>query len=241
MKVFPRTLIIIPAYNEKESIARVIDSVRSHAPWADVAVVNDGSRDETADVARAQGVILLDLPYNLGIGGAVQTGYKYAARMGYQVAVQVDGDGQHPADEIQGLVETLVETGANVVIGSRYVAKSRYDMPFLRLVGSRILATVVSLLVGQRVTDTTSGFRAVDRKTIRLLARYYPRDYPEPEVIVLLSRQGFKIAEVPVSMQQRLAGESSISRVRGIYYMVKVLLAMVVDVFEDRVCEEEET
>jgi glycosyltransferase involved in cell wall biosynthesis len=236
---FPRTLIIVPAYNEEESLADVIKDLRFHAPWADVAVVNDGSHDGTPDIARAHGVILLNLPYNLGIGGAVQTGYKYAARMGYEVAVQVDGDGQHPPAEIVRLVEALVSTEANMVVGSRFVGEGDYRSPLARLLGIRILSAVVSLLAGQRLTDTTSGFRAVDREVLRLLARVYPRDYPEPEAIILLRRQGFRIVEVPVTMRQRIGGRSSISRLKGLYYMVKVLLATVVDVFEDRVCERE--
>lgn len=239
MTDFPRTLIVIPAYNEEESLPYVIDSIRAHAPWADIAVVNDGSRDATPSVARSKGVILLNLPYNLGIGGAVQTGYKLAARMGYQVAVQVDGDGQHPASEIEKLVVALLDTDANMVIGSRHVGKSDYNTPFLRLVGIRILSTIVSLLANQRVTDTTSGFRAIDRGALCFLARMYPRDYPEPEAIILLRRQGYRIAEVPVSMRQRMGGVSSISQLKGVYYMIKVLLATIVDVFKDRVLEED--
>lgn len=239
MNAFPRTLIIVPAYNEAECIAYVIDSIRAYVPWADIAVVNDGSHDATPDIARSKGVVLLNLPYNLGIGGAVQTGYKFAARMGYEIAVQVDGDGQHPASEIERLVTTLMNTDANMVIGSRYVGKAGYDTPFSRLVGIRILSAVVSLLIGQRVTDTTSGFRAIERKTICFLARIYPRDYPEPEAIVLLRQHGFRIVEVPVSMRQRVGGVSSISHLKGLYYMIKVLLATVVGVFEDCVWEKE--
>lgn len=235
MNAFPRTLIIVPAFNEAECIAYVIDNIRAHAPWADIAVVNDGSHDATPDIARSKGVVVLNLPYNLGIGGAVQTGYKFAARMGYEIAVQVDGDGQHPATEIERLVVTLMNTDASMVIGSRYVERARYDAPFFRLVGIRILSAVVSLLIGQRVTDTTSGYRAVDRDAICFLARIYPRDYPEPEAIILLRRQGFRIVEVPVSMRQRVGGVSSISHLKGLYYMVKVLLASVVGVFKDRV------
>ena len=239
MEVFPRTLIVVPAYNEEESLAHVIDGIRAHAPWADIAVVNDGSRDATPDVARAKGVISLNLPYNLGIGGAVQTGYKFAAQMGYEVAAQVDGDGQHPASEIERLVTTLLSTDANMVIGSRYAGETDYRAPFLRRTGIRILSTVVSLLAGQPVTDPTSGFRVIDRKTVCFLARMYPRDYPEPEAIILLRRQGLRIVEVPVSMRQRTGGVSSISQLRGVYYMLKVLLATIIDVFEERVLEED--
>lgn len=236
---FPRTLIIVPAYNEAASLAYVIDSIRTSVPWADIVVVNDGSRDATPDIARSKEVFLLNLPYNLGIGGAVQTGYKFAAQMGYKVAVQVDGDGQHPAGEIERLVKVLVSTNANMVIGSRYACGGEYDAPFTRLVGIRVLSAVVSLLAGQRVNDTTSGFRAVDRQAICFLARMYPRDYPEPEVIVLLRREGFRIVETPVSMRPRMGGVSSIDFVKGLYYMVKVLLATLVDIFKERVWEGE--
>jgi glycosyltransferase involved in cell wall biosynthesis len=231
---FPRTLIIVPSYNEQETLPQVTDSIRAYAPWADVAVVNDGSRDATPAIARAKGVILLDLPYNLGIGGAVQTGYKFAAKMGYDVAVQVDADGQHPPAAIEGLVRALVETESNMIIGSRYVPGGEYEAPPLRFVGIRVLSAVISLLAGQRIMDTTSGFRAVDRRTICFLARMYPRDYPEPETIVLLCREGFRILEFPVSMKARMAGQSSINLLHGLYYMIKVLLATIVDIFEER-------
>lgn len=232
MNTFPYTLIIVPAYNEADSLAHVIDKIRTNVPWVDIVVVNDGSRDATPDIARQKEVVLLDMPYNVGIGGAVQTGYKFAAKMGYEVAVQVDGDGQHPASQIEKLVITLIDTKANMVIGSRFVGDSGYDAPISRLVGIRILATVVSLLAQQRITDTTSGFRAVDRQAIKFLAQMYPRDYPEPEAIVLLSQADFKIVEVPVFMRERMGGVSSITFLKGLYYMVKVLLAVVIDVFE---------
>lgn len=237
MTAFSETLIIIPAYNEAASLAHVIDNVRAAVPWADIVVVNDGSRDATADIARSSGVFILNLPYNLGIGGAVQTGYKFAARMGYEVAVQVDGDGQHPAGAIERLVEVLTTTNANMVIGSRYIPGGSYNTPFTRLVGIRILSAIISLLAGQRVTDTTSGFRAVDRRVLCFLAHMYPRDYPEPESVALLCREGFRIAEEPVAMRERMEGESSISLLGGLYYVMKVLLATFIDVFEKRVGE----
>jgi glycosyltransferase involved in cell wall biosynthesis len=225
-----RALVIIPAYNEEDSLARVVDSVRANAPFADIAVVNDGSSDRTASIARAKGVVLLDLPYNLGIGGAVQTGYKFAAAQGYAVAIQVDGDGQHPAEEIRELLRVLRTGQADMVIGSRFVAgRPDYDVPLARLVGIRILSAVISLLSRQRVTDPTSGFRAVNRDVIRGLARMYPRDYPEPEAIVLLRKAGYSIAEVPVRMNPRAGGTSSITLFDGLFYVVKVLLAIAVD------------
>lgn len=225
-----RVLVIIPAYNEEDSLVHVIDNVRANVPFADIVVVNDGSVDQTASIARMKGVILLDLPYNLGIGGAVQTGYKFAAEQGYDVVIRVDGDGQHPAEEILKLLEALRTGQTDLVIGSRFVSRwSNYSLPFVRLMGIKILSVVVSFLSRQRITDPTSGFRAVDRDAIRFLARTYPRDYPEPEVIVLLYKEGYSITEVPVKMNQRIGGISSISLLDGLFYIVKVLLAIAID------------
>ncbi len=231
------TLIIVPAYNEAESLGHVIDRIRINVPWADIAVINDGSKDATSDIAQAKGVTVLNLPYNLGIGGAVQTGYKFAAKMDYDIAVQVDGDGQHPAQEIERLVTTLIQEKAGMVIGSRFVEGGEYDAPWTRLIGIRILATIISALSGQTIKDTTSGFRAVNRDVINFLAYMYPRDYPEPEAIVMLLREGFHIIEVPVFMRERMGGISSISFFKGLYYMVKVLLAVSIDVFKATVWE----
>jgi glycosyltransferase involved in cell wall biosynthesis len=228
-----RALVIIPAYNEEDSLAHVIDCVRASAPLVDIVVVNDGSMDRTASIAREKGVILLDLPYNLGIGGAVQTGYKFAADRGYDIAIQVDGDGQHPAEEIPKLIDILQGKRSDMAIGSRFVAgRSDYNTPLARLVGIRMLSAGISLLARQRITDPTSGFRAVNRDVIRLLARMYPRDYPEPEAVVLLLRAGYSIAEVPVRMEQRLGGISSITLLNGLFYVVKVLLAIAIDIVE---------
>ena len=227
-----KVLIIVPAYNEAQSIGAVIDSIRTNAPWADIVVVNDGSRDATAQIAEARGAFVLNLPYNLGIGGAVQTGYKFAAEMGYDIAVQVDSDGQHPASEIGRLVRALDEHQVDVVIGSRYLENRGYKTPLTRLLGIKLVGRVVSLLIGQRVTDTSSGFRAANRRVIHLFARLYPRDYPEPESLVLLHHHEFNIKEIPIPMNQRIGGRSSISFVTGIYYVIKVLLATVMDVFK---------
>ena len=234
-----KVLIIIPAYNEAQSIGTVIDNIRSHAPWADIVVVNDGSRDATAQIAEARGAFVLNLPYNLGIGGAVQTGYKFAAEMGYDIAVQVDGDGQHPADMIPGLVAAVKNDEADMVIGSRYVENSEREPSLPRSLGKWILATIISLLTGQRITDSSSGFRAANRKVIHLLARMYPRDYPEPESVALLLHEKLRIKEVPVQMNQRHAGESSITLWNGIYYVIKATLAIMVDMLEERVLPEE--
>lgn len=237
MNTFPKTLIIVPAYNESESISHVIDSISINVPWADIAVVNDGSTDSTPEIVRSKNVTLLNLPCNLGIGAAVQTGYKFAYQEGYEIAVQVDGDGQHPSFEIEKLVSSVIHKKANMVVGSRYINgnKQNYKNQLFRRVGIKILSLVVSILARQKLFDTTSGFRAVDRKTICFLSRMYPYDYPEPEVLVMLHREGFKIVEVPVSMNQRMGGESSINLINGVYYMNKVILASMIDILKKRI------
>jgi glycosyltransferase involved in cell wall biosynthesis len=221
-----KILVIIPAYNEADSIGEVIGRARTSAPGADVVVIDDGSTDATAAIAQKSGALVVSLPYNLGIGGAVQTGYVFAAEMGYDIAVQVDGDGQHDPAEIAEIVAPLLAGQADVVIGSRYIEDRGYITPFLRRLGIFLLASIVSLIIRQRVTDTTSGFRAVNRRVIEFCAREYPRDYPEPESVVLFWRAGFRVREIPVTMNPRYGGESSITSMRSFYYMVKVLLAI---------------
>jgi glycosyltransferase involved in cell wall biosynthesis len=221
-----KILVIIPAYNEADSIGEVIGRARTSAPGADVVVIDDGSTDATAAIAQEAGALVVSLPYNLGIGGAVQTGYVFAAEMGYDIAVQVDGDGQHDPAEIAEIVAPLLAGQADVVIGSRYIEDRGYITPFLRRLGIFLLASIVSLIIRQRVTDTTSGFRAVNRRVIEFCAREYPRDYPEPESVVLFWRAGFRVREIPVTMNPRYGGESSITSMRSFYYMVKVLLAI---------------
>ena len=223
---FYRILVIIPAYNEADSIGEVISQVRTSAPEADIVVVDDGSTDATATIAQEAGAFVVSLPNNLGIGGAMQTGYNFAAEMGYDIAVQVDGDGQHNPAEITEIVAPLLAGQADVVIGSRYIEDRGYITPFLRRMGIFVLASIVSLIIRQRVTDTTSGFRAVNRRGIEFCAREYPRDYPEPESVVLFRRAGFRVREIPVTMNPRYGGQSSITPMRSFYYMVKVLLAI---------------
>jgi glycosyltransferase involved in cell wall biosynthesis len=226
MTARPKTLIVIPAFNEADSIAYVIGQIREHVPWADIAVVNDGSHDRTGAIAEACGVIVLNMPYNVGIGAAVQTGFLYAARHGYDVAVQTDGDGQHPPSEIPTLLAALAEGDADMVLGSRFIEDKGYRTPAARRAGIVLLARIISLATGERCTDPTSGFRASNRRTIRLCARDYPHDYPEPEAIVMLRRAGLRIREVPVKMSARYGGRSSITPLRSGYYMVKVILAI---------------
>lgn len=227
-----KCLVIIPAFNEEGSIGQVLQNVRAHLPQSDILVINDGSSDRTSERAKAYGVKVIELPFNLGIGGAMQAGYMYAHTKGYDVAIQVDGDGQHDPKEIGKLLRTLEDRDLDLVIGSRFIKRSEYRVSKARRIGIVILSGVISMIVGQAVTDPTSGFRAVNQRVITLFSSDYPQDYPEPEAVVLLHRHGLHIGEVPVEMTRRYAGESSITWLRSIYYMVKVLLAIFVDCFK---------
>lgn len=227
-----KVLVIIPAYNEEGSVGKVVEGAKQYLPGVDALVVNDGSSDRTSEKAEASGAIVLNLPFNLGIGGAVQAGYKYAFEKGYDIAVQVDGDGQHDPTEIPKLLRALEEKKVDMVIGSRFIGDSEFKSSMMRRVGISIFSKVISWIAGQKITDPTSGFRSASGKTIRLFAFDYPQDYPEPESLVLLHKAGLTIGEVPVNMNQRFAGESSITKIRSIYYMVKVLLAILVDCFK---------
>jgi len=225
----PKILIIIPAFNEEANIRGVIEAVRLHQPEAHIVVVNDGSSDRTEEIAILEGVTVLSHPFNMGIGATMQTGFKYALMNGYDIAVQVDGDGQHPADQVKDLVETLVESEADLVVGSRFLDKTAYRPSLARGAGMAIFSRLVSLIIGEKVTDTTSGFRASGPRCIQFFSNNYPDDYPEVEALVLLHKKGFSIMETPVEMAPRQGGRSSITPIRSIYYMVKVLLAIFVD------------
>ncbi|GAB4473984.1 MAG: glycosyltransferase family 2 protein [Anaerolineae bacterium] len=229
-----RLLVIIPAYNEEESLGQVLDRVHAAMPQADIIVVNDGSHDSTERVGLAHGAVVASLPYNLGIGSAMQTGFLYARENGYDVAFQVDGDGQHDPDELVDLLEVLRSGAADVVIGSRYIEDRGYITPTVRRLGIVILAHLISLIVGQRVTDPTSGFRALNRRAILFCANDYPFDYPEPEAIVLFKRAGLTIREIPVTMNPRYGGQSSITPLRSGYYMVKVIMAIIIGLLRGR-------
>lgn len=229
-----KILIIIPAFNEEANITRVIEDIRTHVSDVDLVIIDDGSTDQTADRATENGAAVLSLPFNLGIGGAVQTGFQYACQQGYDAAIQVDADGQHAAAEIPKILKPLQSCECDVVIGSRFLETSGYRVPFTRMMGIRVFSFMNSLILRQKITDNTSGFRAYNRRAIRFLAQYYPWDYPEPETVVLLSRHGFRIREVPVQMRERQHGESSINTFRAIYYMIKVVLAILIDLLKER-------
>lgn len=224
-----RIVAVVPAYNEAGAIGRVVHEIRSIDPAIDVVVVDDASTDDTTSVAEASGAAVLRLPFNIGIGGAVQTGFRYALQQGYDVAVRLDGDGQHDAFEISRLLEPLRRGEADLVIGSRFVDPGgSYRPPFARRVGIGVFARLVSILGGQRVTDTTSGFLALDRVGIELFAAEYPHDYPEVEATLVALRSGLRLSQVQVEMRERETGASSITFARSVYYLVKVMLALLV-------------
>ena len=224
-----RVVAVVPAFNEAAAIGRVVDEIRSVGSNFDVVVVDDASVDATSEVAAARGAIVLRLPFNVGIGGAVQTGLRYAREEGYELAVRLDGDGQHDATELPKLLAPIEAGEANVVIGSRFVDGSgTYRPPFARRLGIRVFARLVSVLGGQRVTDTTSGFLALDRTGIELFAAEYPHDYPEVEATLVALRSGLRLRQVQVEMRERESGTSSITFVRSLYYIAKVTLAVLV-------------
>ena len=226
-----KRIAIVPALNEEQSIARVVDEIRQFDRKFEIVVVDDGSTDETASRAQRAGARVLRLPYNLGIGAAMQTGYQYASDRGCELAVQVDGDGQHDARELARLIEPITDGRADVVVGTRFGGDQPYRTSLTRRIGIRLFARVVSLMVRQRMTDTTSGFRAANERAIRLFAADYPHDYPEVEAVVLAARHRLRIVEVPVAMRTREAGRSSITALRSMYYMIKVSLALFISLF----------
>jgi glycosyltransferase involved in cell wall biosynthesis len=237
-----RRLAIVPALNEEHTVPDVIGELRSFDPGLDIVVVDDGSTDRTAEVAASLGAHVLRLPFNLGIGGAVQTGFRFAYERDYDVVVRVDGDGQHDPSQLGRILAPVLAGEADIAVGSRFATDAGgYRSSRSRRVGIRILAAVVSRVVGQRVTDTTSGFQALNREAIALFAHDYPHDYPEVEATVMVFRHRLRLVEVPVSMRERGGGSSSITALRSIYYMVKVLLAIFVGLFRRNVVPSEET
>lgn len=224
--------MIVPAYNEENTIGSVVRRIQALGEGYDAIVVNDDSSDRTFSIAHQEGATVIDLPCNLGIGGAVQTGFLYALRNGYDACVQVDGDGQHPTEKIPYLLKTLFEEDLDVVIGSRFIEKTGYDISFMRRIGIGIISLFLKMFTGISVKDSTSGFRAINARATRLFANNYPQDYPEPESLIFAHKYGFKIKEVPAEMTNRLHGISSITPVKSGYYMIKVLLAMFIDLFK---------
>jgi glycosyltransferase involved in cell wall biosynthesis len=227
---YPKTLIILPALNEAGNIAKTVSRICENVPFADVLVINDGSVDNTEQIARQAGAIVLTLPYNVGIGAAVQTGFKYAARHDYDVVVRNDGDGQHASDDIRRLLDTLLENDVDVVTGSRFLGNGDYGTSPMRLIGIGILSNLLTLITRQKITDPTSGFAAFNRPAIALFARLYPHDYPEPEAVVLLHKSGLRQLEIAVTFHNREHGVSQFTApTRSAYYMLKVILAILIN------------
>lgn len=234
-----KVLIIIPAFNEEKNLPKLLTILKEKFPIYEVLVINDCSKDNTIKVCKDLGITIIDLPVNLGIGGAVQTGYKYAMYKDFDIAIQVDGDGQHNPEYIELLVEGIRQ-GSNICIGSRFIDRVGFQSSLSRRVGIKFFSNLIKLLTGKNITDPTSGFRACDKKAIAYFAYDYPKDYPEPETIVSANRHNLKIAEVPVVMNERKAGKSSITAIKSAYYMLKVSLAIIVVAFSryDRLGEK---
>jgi glycosyltransferase involved in cell wall biosynthesis len=231
-----RKLVVIPAYNESESVVAVIENVRATMPesW-DIVVIDDGSDDGTGARAARAGARIVRTPYNLGIGGAVQTGFIYARDRGYDQMVQIDGDGQHEPAAVELLQNAMTESGADMICGSRFLSDDySYPAPISRRTGIHIFAFLLSTFLRQRITDPTSGFRLYNRRAIELFASDYPHDYPEVEVVMMLHQHRLKMKEIPVQMNLREGGVSSISTTKSVYYMVKVLLALFVGLLRRR-------
>ncbi len=222
---------IVPAYNEEKAITAVVNDILQTAQIQNlsitVVVVNDCSKDSTSEIISKLNCVALDLPINLGIGGAVQTGFKYAFENGFDFAIQIDGDGQHPASEIPKLINAIKENNLDVVIGSRFVSKEGFQSSLVRRMGINYFKWLNRFLVGVVVNDSTSGFRLINKKALEIVSEYYPDEYPEPEAIVLYSLNKLKIGEVPVNMKERQGGVSSIGTVSSVYYMFKVTLAII--------------
>ena len=228
-----KVLVIIPAYNEEGNILNTctnIEKVKSKLDFTlDYIVINDGSTDNTASICKENKLPMINLVHNLGIGGGVQTGYKYAFKNNYDIAIQFDGDGQHDAEYIKNLVEPIASGEANMTIGSRYISElSEFKSTAMRQIGIKVLSLILKVMSGKKIYDMTSGFRAANKDIIKLFAMDYPNDYPEPETNVVVVKKGYKVKEIPVKMHEREHGKSSITPLKSIYYMIKVSYAMVV-------------
>ena len=224
-----KKLVIIPAFNEEGNLEKTIKDIKDNAPDFDYVIINDCSTDKTLEMCRRHGFSYLNLPVNLGIGGAVQTGYRYAYYHGYDIAVQFDGDGQHSASHLEDMVTTLIDTESDMVIGSRFIEKEGFQSSQLRRVGIVFFSKLITILTGTKITDPTSGLRMIGPNVMALFAADYPRDYPEPESIVAVLKRKKKVQEIPVIMRARAGGVSSISPLNSIYYMVKVTIAILIE------------
>ena len=225
-----KKLIIIPAYNESANIEKTVRDIEENAKGFDYVIINDCSTDNTREICEAKGFNIVNLPINLGIGGAVQTGYQYAVRYGYELAVQVDGDGQHDPQFLKQMADYMENHDVDMVIGSRFIEKEGFQSSFMRRVGITYFTVLIKLCTGKKITDPTSGLRMAGRRVIRMFADSYPKDYPEPESVVSVLRKGYRVDEIPVVMRARQGGESSITMKKSVYYMIKVTLAILMEV-----------
>jgi len=226
-----KKIVIIPVYNEQNSIIHVMNDLKRNAPDFDTVIINDGSTDNTLAECIAHGFNVINLPMNVGIGASVQTGYIYALQKGYDIAVQFDGDGQHEAKYLSKLYDEMIKTKSDMAIGSRYLAKQGFQSTAMRRIGIRFLSKLIKVLYHQEIRDVTSGQRMINKKVMAFFAEYYPYDYPEPETLALCMREKFKITEVPVIMRSREEGNSSIGIKQSIYYMLKVSFFILVGYF----------
>ena len=220
-----RVLVIIPAYNEEGAIVKTINKLKSEAKDIDYIIIDDCSKDNTYKICKEHNFNVIHLPINLGIGGAVQTGYKYALENNYDIAIQMDADGQHNPKYIKNLVKKI-EEGNNLVIGSRFIEKQGFQSTFIRRMGINLYSVIIKIFTKKTIKDTTSGFRAVDKKIIKIFANNYPVDYPEPETNAFIAKNKFRVVEVPMKMEERDSGKSSITPIKSIYYAIKVGLAV---------------
>ena len=223
-----KKLVIIPAFNEEGNLEKTIKDIKDNAPDFDYVIINDCSTDKTLEMCRRHGFSYLILPVNLGIGGAVQTGYRYAYYHGYDIAVQFDGDGQHSASHLEDMVTTLIDTESDMVIGSRFIEKEGFQSSGLRRIGIKYFTGLIKLLTGKKITDPTSGMRMVNKKLLEKFTDEYPKDYPEPESVVTILSEKYKVTEIPVVMNEREEGVSSISLKNSVYYMIKVSFAILI-------------
>ena len=222
-----KKLAIIPAYNEMGNIEKTVNDIREHARSFDYIVIDDCSTDDTAKICEEQGFPFISLPMNLGIGGSVQTGYLYAVKHGYEIAVQLDGDGQHNASYLEEMAEYLKEHELDMLIGSRYIERRGFQSSFARRVGIHYFTFLIGLLTGKRITDPTSGMRMVNQRPMELFARKYPRAFPEPESLTMILKQKYRVEELPVIMNERETGKSSISVSKSVKYMFQVTAAVI--------------
>ena len=224
-----KILVIIPCYNEEASIEKVVANLQAKAPFADYLIVNDCSTDSTESILREKGMNYINNPVNLGIGGGVQAGYLYAKENGYDIAVQMDGDGQHDPAYLADVCQPVIDGEFDMAIGSRFIRKEGFQSSFMRRLGINIISFLIKFLTGKKVYDVTSGYRACNRRLIEFFSNDYADDYPEPEAIMSCIMNGYRVGEVPVVMEERQGGVSSIRSLKSAYYMIKVCLALVVD------------